>query len=515
MGKNSVQHLFIFSHNSGLKKPVFAGKMEWMKETKATESSNWRWVIGLIILAIFLGLRVFALKNTFWFFGDLGRDLFVLQDWAAHPLRPPLLGPQTSVISFNQTAGYYYYLFPFFLISGQSVYSTLIATLTLYVCLMVGALIIFKNKRHWPVMVALFFLIAIHPQFVLQHRYVWNPSLVTPFLLLGFYAWWRYRAKNNWRWLGLMAMSWFTATGLNFSLLPTVLVMVLLFCWEQRHNWRVIGQFILLSLLANLIIHAPTIVFELRHGFLLTRNLPTQELLQQETLLSRKTNELVSHIFAPERSIKLGQQSAGVVVALFGLALWRFKDLRRSWVLVRALQIAILTAILMLLTPFRMHEHYVFGVVCFLLVALTRLPKQFFWLSLVGASLLYLQPFYFNLYAIPAPHTVGEQRACVQQTCQAIKAGGWQPIFVNTHSASHNHQAREYIFLLREAGCQAIDTQQFNALPTDFMAVVADRSEFTNGQTGYYELSQFGQAEELAVINCKEDLNIYLMEQVK
>jgi hypothetical protein len=284
-----------------------------MKKTRQSDGQWLKWVLGLAIIVVFLGLRLFAIKDSFWFFGDLGRDLFVLQDWASNLFRPPLLGPQTSVISFNQSAWYYYYLLPFFLITGQSVYSTLIATLALYVGLAVGALLMIKNKRHWLPVVVLLFLIAVHPQFVLQQRYVWNPSLVTPFLLVGFWAWWRYRANSDWRWLGLMALSCFTATGLNFSLVPTVLVMILLFGWEQRRNWRVLGRFVLLSLLANLIIHAPTLAFELRHGFLLTRNLPTQELLQQETLLSRKTAELVSHIFLPERAGGLGER-VGLVI---------------------------------------------------------------------------------------------------------------------------------------------------------------------------------------------------------
>jgi len=101
----------------------------------------------------------------------------------------------------------------------------------------------------------------------------------------------------------------------------------------------------------------------------------------------------------------------------------------------------------------------------------------------------------------------------MQITCQTIKTQGLEPIFVNTQTASYNHQAREYVFWLKELGCQAIDTQQFLQTPTDYMAVVADRAEFTNGQTGYYELSQFGPAEELQKIACKEDLTIHLLKR--
>lgn len=480
---------------------------------KKHQQTKWgKWLIGMFVVIVFVLLRLLSIKQSFWFFGDLGRDLFVLQDWARNIFHPPLLGPQTSVISFNQSALYYYYLWPFFLITGHSVYSTLLATLSLYLAVFIGAFVVLKKQRHWWKAAALFFLIAIHPQFVLQHRYVWNPSLVTPFLLIGFWAWWRYQTIKDWRLIGVLVGSLALATGLNFSLVPTVLVIALIFLWEQRGNKRAIWQFILLGLAANLLVHLPTLVFELRHGFLLTKNLPTQELLQQEASFEAKISQLSAHLFLPDQG---GERALVVGVAMVFLllfVLFRSERLRTNWVFVRALQIASFTTLLMLSTPFRMHEHYVFGILTFLLVALARLPKPLLMGVLVGSSLLYLSPFYRQIYGQRAPHSVAEQRVCMQQTCQLIQEQAFEPIFVNTQSASHNHQAREYVFWLRELGCQAIDTQEFLSTPTNYMAVVADRAEFTNGSTGYYELSQFGPAEELQKISCKNDLNIYLLK---
>jgi hypothetical protein len=187
--------------------------------------------------------------------------------------------------------------------------------------------------------------------------------------------------------------------------------------------------------------------------------------------------------------------------------------LRSSWVLLRSVQIAGVSALLMLATPFRIHEHYVFGVLTFLLVALSRLPRRLVLAICMFLAAIYLQPYYLRLYSQRAPHTVTQQHACMQSTCEAIKAQSLEPIFVNTQSASHNHQAREYVFWLRELGCQAVETQEFLTTPTQYMAVVADRAEFQNGKTGYYELSQFGPAEELETIACKEDLTVHLLEK--
>lgn len=481
---------------------------------KKDSQRGWiKWMVFGIVLVVFIGLRTFQLQNSFWFFGDLGRDLFVLQEWSANIFHPPLLGPQTSVVSFNQSAWYFYYLFPFFLLSGHSVYSTLMATLTLYVAMMIGAFVVFKKKKHWLPTAALLYLIVIHPQFVLQHRFIWNPSLITPFLLMGFWAWWRYQSSKNWRLLVVLTLSLAIAAGLNFSLVPTVAVMAGLFLWEQRQNKQGIWQFVGLGLAANLLVHLPTILFELRHNFLLARNLPTNELQQVESVLSQKLAQLADTLVLPSLPVQWSLTLGAAIVLLLLLVAFRSNKLRANWIFIRSLQITFFTAGLMLLTPFRMHAHFIFGVLTFLLVALARLPRKILLPVLAVLSAFYLQPYYLQLYAQRAPHTVGEQRQCMQQTCEAIKQAGLEPIFVNTQTTSYNHQAREYTFWLRESGCQAIEAQGFLVTPTQYMTVVADRAEFTNGSTDYYELSQFGPAEELQAIECQPDLKIYLLEK--
>jgi len=106
---------------------------------KKDNSNHWlRFGLFLITLGLFVFLRVFAITQNLHLFGDLGRDLFVLQKWSNNLLKPPLLGPQTSVVSFNQSAIYFYYLFPFFLLMSHSVYSTLVASIMLYISILLG-----------------------------------------------------------------------------------------------------------------------------------------------------------------------------------------------------------------------------------------------------------------------------------------------------------------------------------------------------------------------------------------
>lgn len=477
---------------------------------------KFRLLVFVLISTLFVFLRVYKIEQNFYLFGDVGRDLFRLQTWSLNLLKPPLLGPQTSAISFNQSAVYFYYLFPFFLLMKHSVYSTLVAAIFLYLLVFSFLFFWYRDKvdDQWRLM-ALFFLISIHPQFILQQRLVWNPSLIAPFLILSFWGWREYQNKQRKLWLFIMMFSLAMASSLNYSILPTVLAAILAFSWQQRKNLKNILLSIIYGIASALVLNLPTLFFELRHNFLLTRSLGGQEVLQQDHAWWHKLVMLSANIISPNI---FNNQAVwlllGLIILLISIFLKNKKSFKKNNFSF-SLLVAIGSALLLLITPLTMHEHYMFGVLTFLLIAITFLPKKLLWLILIISSWFYLQPYYFLQYQQPAPHLATEKISCLKTFCEERKNQGLagQSIFVNTHSSSHNHQALEYVFLLKEFGCEAIDTQQFNAIPVDEMLVVADRATFENGKTGYYELSQFGLATEVSSLECKQDLKLYLLEK--
>jgi len=478
-------------------------------------------LVFLLISFLFIFLRVYKINQSFYLFGDVGRDLFVLQDWSKNLLKPPLLGPQTSAISFNQSAIYFYYLFPFFILLKHSVYSTLVATIFLYLGVF-GWLFYWYKKNivyQWRLL-ALFFLVAIHPQFVLQQRLVWNPSLIAPFLVLSFWGWFEYQLKPQKTWLLVMMFSLAVAASLNYSILPTVIAVILVFAWQQRTSLKLFLTTLAYGIGSAIMLNVPTIAFELRHNFLLTRSLHNQEVLQQDNSLAHKFLMLTANIVRPEYFDRFSPWLF-IFVVLFLITIFlknktyfKVKQIQTNSFIFSFL-VFICSAFLLLVTPLTMHEHYMFGVLSFLLNSLVMLPKKYLWLILFGSSLLYLQPNYFLRYQSQVPHTALEKSSCLQTFCKQRKNDGFadKKIFVNTQSASHNHQALEYIFLLKEFGCEAIDTQEFNAQPVSEMLVVADRATFENGKTSYYELSQFGEADEVSVLDCKENLKLHYLKK--
>ncbi len=473
----------------------------------------------MLISLLFIFLRVYKIDQSFYLFGDVGRDLFVLQDWSENLLKPPLLGPQTSAISFNQSAIYFYYLFPFFVLLKHSVYSTLVATIFLYLVVF-GWLFYWyrKNSIYQWRLLALFFLVAIHPQFVLQQRLVWNPSLIAPFLILSFWGWFEYQLKPKKIWLLVMMFSLATAASLNYSILPTVLAFILVFSWQQRISLKLFLTTLLYGIFSAIVLNLPTLAFEIRHNFLLTRSFSNQEVLQQDHSLVNKFLMLTTNVIWPKYFNNLSIWLFIFIVLFLVVIFLKNKNYFKSNQIqtnsfIFSFLVFICSVVLLLVTPLTMHEHYMFGVLSFLLIALATLPKKYLWLTLFISSWFYLQPNYFLRYQSQAPHSAEEKISCLQNFCnQRINQGfAKQNIFVNTQSASHNHQALEYVFLLKEFGCRAIDTQQFNATPVAEMLVVADRATFENGKTSYYELSQFGEATEVSILDCKENLKLHYL----
>jgi hypothetical protein len=88
-------------------------------------------------------------------------------------------------------------------------------------------LFLLRNRPHWRnSLLIVFFLICLHPQYVIQNRFVWNPSFVTPPLLFAFYAFLALREKylnkkhmdKILSWLFTLALA--LALGFSYSLVP-------------------------------------------------------------------------------------------------------------------------------------------------------------------------------------------------------------------------------------------------------------------------------------------------------
>lgn len=458
---------------------------------------------AILVAALFVWTRTYQITESLNFFNDIGRDFLVLWQWRETG-KPPLLGPQTSALPFNQSAIYFYLLFPFYWLSGGSVYASLYAYLFVYLAAFALGL---YALRAWPrlerSLLLVFLLITVHPEYIVQGRFVWNPSFVTPALLAAFYSLMVYlEQKHPQPWLlFLAALGLSAATAFSYSALPALIALSAYLLYRRPQLWR---QWLPQLVLAMLLVNLPTLVFELRHQFLLSKMLLFGEAASHagNEFWTRLTR-LLTFVFSTHWSYGL---AATVATAYFA---WRSHKYEPNRFLVGAGVVLGLTFILTIFAPVSVHSHYIFPVLSLLFVLLSFLRPAYLYLLGVFFYVVFLTTALRLDFFAPARHSVSELQACAAAFCQAHP----DPLFVSNQSAHHPyHNAMEWQYLLSASGCQL---RQITEQPTaaELMAVVVDDDVYVHGQTAYHELTLFGSSQELSRFICQDDLELVLLQR--
>jgi len=456
-------------------------------------------ILSVSIILLFLFLRFYKIQNSLFFFNDMGRDMLVLYTWQETG-KPPLLGPQTSALPFNQSAIYFYILFPFYLLTNASPYTALIANAFLYISSFIFSLYFFRNnpKSSFLLLVS-FFLISVHPQFIIQNRYIWNPSFVTPFLLPSLLSFYLLSQKYSKIYLWLFSFSLSMALSLSYSIAPLFIALIVtsLFIFKQK----IIS--ILFSLGTSLaIINLPTIFFEFRHQFLLTTALLTKHSPPQADteFLSKLNNLLTFTVGSSSYLLNLIILILIITTSLFFI----FKSKSHFQKLISIL--LLITLAFTFLIPITIQAHYIFGILILFFLLLASVPFPYSLLILITSSLIYFQPSHLNSYFKTAPRTITQTNQCFQQFCQKYP----KPLFVTVTSSLHPyHYGPEFRYLMAKNGClvRNIESQPSSA---NTMAVVLDSATFSQ-KTHYYELDLFGPFSLGSTFPCAPNLGIQLI----
>ncbi len=460
-----------------------------------------------LILMIFLFLRTYRLPQSLLFWGDMGRDYLVMLDWQKSG-KPPLLGPQTSALPYNQSAVYFYGLMPLFLITNHSFFANNISLILFYVTLFAFGL--WSFRRHRQLLISLLItasLMAIQPEFVRQARLVWNPSFTAPLVALAFYTFFRLTQKFSCRRLLLFALSLSLAVSLSYSIAPMFIAMSFMSLWLFRHHWRWLK--LNLFLLAGLVFwNLPTLIFELRHGFFLTKLLITGDKLHQSGLAWLTKLTQLTQFSLP----RLSHLSMIILLLLVvGGTYWsgKFRSQKTNQPLKLAWSVFLLTLLVSLLAPFGIAAHYIFAPLTLFFLIISFLPWRVSLLTLAIFSFSWLSPKQLQIYFQPAHRNLQASTACAQRICDQVR----QPFFVSEQSGYHvYHNAVGWQYLFKNAGCQVrkLDTQIHQA---QLMAVIVDHSSFQVGKTAYNELTQFGPAQEIKRLYCPAEVEVVLIEK--
>jgi len=424
----------------------------------------------------------------------MGRDLSVLYQWQQTG-KPPLLGPQTSVLPINQSALYYYLLYPFYLLTNQSSLTALYANSFVYLTVFIFLFIKQKNNPRLQIpLLLIFYLISIQPQYILQGRFIWNPSFVTPFLLLSLFSFKSLITKFTKKSLWLLTLPLALAFSFSYSVTPVIIAIFLgLLIYRKSLLLPVIFSFIISVIIINL----PTILFDLRHHFILltglfTKTPPVQQLLNPVT----KIYMLSDYIF------NLKNQTINLILILLTVIILFKKSL--------IFLILLGTIVITILAPITLQPHYIFGILTLFFFRIALLPLKISALFILFLSFIYLQPTNILAYFSTAPRTYNQMLTCYQQFCRRITI----PIFVSSQSNLNPfHNGPEHRYLLKKAGCdiKEIEADQSAA---SLMVVVGDGSDYEHGKTHYYELTLFGQSKLESTTKCQDNFKLYLLKKI-
>lgn len=460
--------------------------------------------VCLVISVIFSWLRLNKINDSLFFMNDIGRDFFVMQQWQKTG-KPPLLGPMTSALPINQNPLYFYILFPFFLLLNHSFFTTTIATLVIHLSIFwLGIWFMRSNNKILSAWIFTWILMAIHLQFVLQQRLVWNPSFVGLSVITSVFAFlmWQKNKERKWFWLHALFLA--AATGLSYSAAPVAIAFVLLYFLILRKKQLL--NTILSFVGAQIIVNFPLIVFELRHNFTLTTLMLNYERREQLNLAtSAKLDFLRGILFSG-----IGSETLIIISILISLILiLKLKKNNRNKPELLVGFLLFVTLAIQLIAPFGMQGHYIFGILSLIILLVAFMPN---WLRLpiiFIATLTWLNPGFVQGYFRQAPRSTGESLACAKQVCKKRP----DEYFVSVQSGFHkDHTGPEFRYLLEEVGCQTYDIYtKPNA--SNLMAVFADNSTYEHNKTAYDELTLFGPSKEIDQIICSEKLRVHVLER--
>jgi hypothetical protein len=449
-------------------------------------------------IGLFLFLRYYQINRSLFFFNDIGRDYLVLYNWHQTG-KPPLLGPQNSALPFNQSALYFYLLYPAFLITNQSFLATLHTLTFVYLVAFLAGLYFLKNHPRLQVVTMIcFFLISIHPQYIIQGRYVWNPSFATPFIISALLSFFLLLEKVTNRRLAVFCLSLATALSFTYSIAPFFVVLSILSLLLFRSKLKILFFLFLSLVLLNL----PTIAFELKHRFVLTHNILNRGFSPQDQItLTDKLHNFSTYIIdLPQSQIILYLLLLAFLIPIF---------LSRSKLLRTTCLVFLSTLVLNLILPFTFQAHYIFAYTSLIFISIALIPRKFSFPILILLSFFYLSPSRLQQYFQPAPRTYQQMLGCFQQLCQDQQ----QPMFVAVQSSFHPyHNGPEHRYLLQKSGCQIVNLED-NPQSSNLLALVVDGGDYDPINTKFYELDLFGPSAIQASYPCLSNFKTLILQK--
>ena len=251
-------------HLNSLKKEIYSHKIIY--------------ILFSIVLGYGLYLRVYNIGTSLGFYFDQGRDALVIWDlW--HKGKIFLIGPTTGIAGIFRGPFYYYLIAPFYLLGGGNPVwpSVFLSFTTMFAIIILFALATEIQDRTTGLIAAIIASFSFY--IVTASRWLSNP---TPMLLLSMILLWlmfRVLEDKRWAWpaiaftAGLSLFS-FGSSG-EFFYFPALIIFALWMIRRQGYGKiksTLNNKIILISGFLFFLTALPLILFDIRHGGILSQN---------------------------------------------------------------------------------------------------------------------------------------------------------------------------------------------------------------------------------------------------
>ncbi|MEO6509150.1 MAG: hypothetical protein ABIO02_04295 [Patescibacteria group bacterium] len=476
---------------------------------KKTENTTWEysnvtryilWGLFVLLSGLFLFTRFYKIDSSFLFFNDMGRDLFVLYEWLKLG-KIPLLGPLTSSLPINQSPIYFYLLMPLFVISHQSVYTALIMNAILYLTAFTASYFLAQGNIKLQITVLIVMLLTIfHPQQIAQNRFVWNPSFLTPFLMVSIVYLLRFFSKNNSKDLIFSVILCCIALAIHYSAASIFIAYIFIILIYKKEYFLkcVLTSFITLTIV-NITVIRQLIKNIMATGYIMRPD----QFSQPNSGLFLKLHDITTYLFNSTPSVIFNSVILGVLVAALYVTLTSKEKMQKV-----SASLFLITFVTTLIMPFNIQAHYIFAMMITLFFFVSMLNLRIAVTLVIILLYLFIKPDQLKHNFAPAPRTYNQMEACFKSFCSTFK----QPTFVSVESGMHPyHFGPEHRYLMLKNGCDVRSIEE-DTHQAQYMSVVVDNGSFSD-KTSYYELDLFGTHSVDKKISCGKNFEIVVLKK--
>ena len=340
-------------------------------------------LIVIVLVGAFLRLQgVFT--NSFAFTYDVGRDMLALWN-IVYNHKIPLIGPTTGMPGVFYGPWWYYILTPFFVISRGNPQAIA------FVMAMIGILSIFlsyyvgKKIGNNFLGLSMAVITSISPSMIALSSQIWNPDIAPLFVLLTMLVLERiYVLKDKTKLIFFFYLGILLALNIDVEILWGIffllgIVISLLVVLKKKLTIKQI----IAAIFGGLVILSPRILFDFRHGFLISKSflafLSAKTSEDKLDLYHFLQNRLFTHFDEFGKTFVLGHNYLTLSLLIFILIAIFFFYKKASQIL----RNFILTSFIILLVFFvgtlifkhALWPHYLVGLPVIFMRALRRLPQ--------------------------------------------------------------------------------------------------------------------------------------------